>query len=112
MPTANALLPEPASNGAGERIADPRRGQTTWSGAPSSFAVVPGAAGLRFDFEHHAFDRHDTHGVARVNRRRSIRARAPQRVANAHHTVRIDVGFGATHLADELLAADGRRRET
>src|SRR5262245_26224075 len=101
MPTANALLPDPPSNGEGERIPAPRRGQTTWSGAPSPFAVVASAARLRFDFQHHAFYRHDPYGVAGVNRRRPIRARAPQRVANPHHTVGSDIGFGATHLADE-----------
>src|SRR3954453_6097062 len=84
-----------------ERISGSADRQTSRSGAAATLAVIARPARLRLDLQHHALDGDDAHRVTRVNRCRTVRARAPQRVADAYDSVRIDIGFRATHLADE-----------
>src|SRR5689334_9887026 len=93
----------PRVDTARQRIAGPRPSQTTWSAPTAPLAVVARTPGLGLHFQDDALDGHDSHRVARVNRSGPIRTRAPQRIAHAHDAVGVDVGFGATHLTDELV---------
>src|ERR1700751_337947 len=98
MPSAKPYsIPRATSNDA-ERIPGPGSVQTGWSGAAATLAVIARSAGFRLHLQHHALDRNHPHPLAGVDRRGAVRASVPERVANSHDAVGINVRLRKTHL--------------